>query len=134
MLSTQSRRSLRYCRTRATEEKHTAVKMHANRALLKQQVVMQHGCLNSPVLVNVVTPLSMMTSGSPSDFPKLFLLSSKALHIRMSILSHSSVPVLCSQRLSWICVFPTACLRSLVKSCTVVDPDTDMFGPSGVAC
>lgn len=126
-LSTQSRRSLRYCRTRATEDKHTAVRMHASRALLKQKVLMQQGCRNSPpLLVKVAPPVSVITSGSPSGFPPPAPLSPKALHMRMSILSQSSVAVLCSQRFKWICVLPTACFTSLVNSCTVVDPDADI--------
>lgn len=126
-LSTQSRRSLRYCRTRATEEKHTAVRMQASRALLKQNVVIQQGCLNSPLLLKVGPPGSLVTSVSPSDFPMLAPLSSKALHISMSILSQSSEAVLCSQRFSWICALPTACFTSLVNNCTVVDPDSDIL-------
>ncbi|PWA15166.1 hypothetical protein CCH79_00008791 [Gambusia affinis] len=124
-LSTQSRRSLRYCRTSATEEKHTAVRMQASRALLKQKVVMQHGCLNSPLLLLLkdVPPVSLIISRSPSVFPAPTPLSSKALHIRMSILSQSSAAVLCSQRFSCICVLPSACFTNLVKSCTVVTPD-----------
>ncbi|TNN61458.1 hypothetical protein EYF80_028337 [Liparis tanakae] len=121
------RRSLRYCRTSATEEKQTAVTMHASRALLKQKVVIQHGCLNSPLVLKGIPPVSLTTSGSPSDFPMTAPVSSKALHIRMSILSQSSVALFFSQRFSWICALPTACLTSLVKSCTFVDPGIAML-------
>lgn len=125
-LSIQSKRSLRYCRTRATDEKHTAVRMQASKALLKQKVVIQHGCLKSPAPVKVI-PVSVATSGSPSALAVPAPRSSKALHIKMSILSHSSAAALCSQRFNWICALSTACLTSLVKSCTVVTPDTDML-------